>query len=95
LFRIASRLDIRYIIYKYWLGGFSMKVLVSIPDSLYSRMIATIPPRQRSKLIAKLLEDEVKKREQELYQAALAVELDEELSAEMKDWDVTLGDGIE
>ena len=35
-----------------------MKVLVSIPDSLYSRMTATIPPRQRSRLIAKLLEDE-------------------------------------
>ncbi len=72
-----------------------MKVLVSIPDSLYSRMAATIPPRQRSKLIAKLLEDEVKKRERELYQAALAVERDEELSTEMQDWDVTLGDGIE
>ena len=72
-----------------------MKVLVSIPDSLYSRMTATIPPRQRSKLIAKLLEDEVRKREQELYQAALAVEQDEDLGAEMKEWDVTLGDGIE
>lgn len=72
-----------------------MKVLVSIPDSLYSRMTATIPPRQRSRLIAKLLEDELKKREQELYQAALAVEQDEELRAEMREWDVTLGDGIE
>lgn len=72
-----------------------MKVLVSIPDALYSRMTATIPPRQRSRLIAKLLEDELRKREQELYQAALAVEQDEELGAEMRDWDVTLGDGIE
>jgi len=58
-------------------------------------MMATIPPRQRSKLIAELLEDEVKKREQELYQAALAVEQDQELNAEMKDWDVTVSDGIE
>ena len=72
-----------------------MKVLVSIPNSLYSRMTATIPPRQRSRLIAKLLEDELRKREQELYQAALAVEQDEDLGAEMKEWDVTLGDGIE
>ena len=71
-----------------------MKVLVSIPDSLYSRMKATIPSRQTSKLIARLLEDEVEKREQELYRAALAVEQDEELGAEMRDWDVTLGDGI-
>jgi metal-responsive CopG/Arc/MetJ family transcriptional regulator len=72
-----------------------MKILVSIPDSLYSRMTATIPPRQRSRLIAKLLEDELRKREQELYEAALAVEQDEELGAEMREWDVTLGDGIE
>ena len=72
-----------------------MKVLVSIPDSLYSRMTATIPPSQRSRLIAKLLEDELRKREQELYEAALAVEQDEELGAEMREWDVTLGDGIE
>lgn len=72
-----------------------MKVLVSIPDSLYSRMTATIPSRQRSRLIAKLLEDELGKREQELYQAALAVEQDEELGAEMKEWDGTVGDGIE
>lgn len=72
-----------------------MKVLVSIPDSLYSRMTATIPPRQRSRLIAKLLEDEVTKREQELYHAALAVEQDEKLGAEMKEWDATVGDGIE
>jgi hypothetical protein len=49
-----------------------MKVPVSIPNSLYSRMMATVPPRQRSKLIARLLEDEVKKREQELYRAVLA-----------------------
>jgi hypothetical protein len=58
-------------------------------------MTATIPPRQRSRLIAKLLEDELRKREQELYEAALAVEQDEELGAEMREWDVTLGDGIE
>ena len=71
---LAFNLGIGYIISKIRFGGISMKVLVSIPDSLYSRMMATIPPRQRSKLVAKLLEGEVSKREQELYQAALAVE---------------------
>ncbi len=72
-----------------------MKVLVSIPDSLYSRMIAAIPQRQRSKVIARLLENEIKKREHELYKTALAVEQDDELNSEMKDWDATVGDGIE
>jgi hypothetical protein len=95
LFSVDPGLDIEHDICKFHFGGISMKVLVSIPDSLYSRMTATIPPRQRSKLIARLLEDEVRKREQELYQAALAVEQDEDLGAEMKEWDVTMGDGIE
>ena len=39
--------------------------------------------------------NEIKKREHKLYKEALAVEQDEELNSEMKDWDVTVGDGIE
>lgn len=72
-----------------------MKVLVSLSDDLYARMQAVIPPRQRSKVVAELLEEEVKRRERELYECALAVEKDEQLRAEMADWDVTVGDGIE
>jgi metal-responsive CopG/Arc/MetJ family transcriptional regulator len=72
-----------------------MKVLVSLPAELYARMQAVIPPRQRSKVVAELLEAEVRRREQELYECALAVEHDEQLQAEMADWDVTSGDGIE
>jgi len=71
------------------------KVLVSIPDNLADRMKAIIPPRQRSKVLAKLLEDEVKRRESELYQCALKVEDDQALSAEMEDWNTTIGDGID
>jgi hypothetical protein len=72
-----------------------MKVLVSLPDDLYTRMLAVIPKRRRSKIIAEILKREVEKRERELYQTALAVERDEKLNAEMADWDVTAGDGIE
>jgi metal-responsive CopG/Arc/MetJ family transcriptional regulator len=72
-----------------------MKVLVSLSDVLYSRMQAVIPPRQRSKVIAQLLEQEVQRREQELYECARAVEKDEQLQAEISDWNVTVGDGIE
>jgi len=71
------------------------KVLVSIPDNLADRMKAIIPPRQRSKILVKLLEDEVKRREAELHQCALEVENDQALNAEMKDWDITIGDGID
>ena len=52
-------------------------------------------PRQRSKVVGDLLEEEVRRRERELYECALAVEQDDQLQAEMADWDVTVGDGIE
>jgi metal-responsive CopG/Arc/MetJ family transcriptional regulator len=72
-----------------------MKVLISLPDELYGRMLAVIPQRHRSKLIAEILEREIEKREQELYEAALAVAKEQELNEEMADWDVTISDGIE
>jgi metal-responsive CopG/Arc/MetJ family transcriptional regulator len=72
-----------------------MKVLISLPDELGARMQAVIPPRQRSKIIAALLEEEIKRRERELYECALAVEQDEQLNAELAEWDVTVGDGLE
>lgn len=70
------------------------KVLVSLPDHLAARMRATIPARQRSKIITQLIEEEVIKREQQLYQCAVAVEQDQDLSQEMQEWDVTLLDGL-
>jgi hypothetical protein len=80
---------------KYRCGEIAVKVLVSLSDELYTRMQAVIPPRQRSKVVGDLLEEEVRRRERELYECALAVEQDEQLQAEMADWDVTVGDGIE
>jgi len=71
------------------------KVLVSIPDSLIDRMKAVIPSRQRSKILSKLLEDEVKRREADLYRCALDVENDKALAAEMKEWDATIEGGID
>ena len=71
------------------------KILVSLPDNLVARMKAVIPNRFRSKLVTELLEIEIKKREDELYSCACAVEADEGLNVEMEHWDVTIGDGIE
>ncbi len=71
------------------------KVLISIPDNLAGRMKAVIPPRQRSKILTKLLEDEVKFRENKLYQCACAVENDKSLNADMANWDEAIGDGID
>ena len=71
------------------------KILISMPDQLAARMRAAIPARQRSKIITDLIEKEIKKREQSLYECAAAVEKDATLHNEMKDWDVTLQDGLD
>lgn len=70
------------------------KVLISIPDKIASRMRASIPQKQRSKVIVQLIEREIEKREKALYECAAAVEHDHQLNQEMSDWDVTLQDGL-
>jgi metal-responsive CopG/Arc/MetJ family transcriptional regulator len=71
------------------------KILISIPDPLAARMRSIIPSGERSKIISAILEEEIKRREEALYAAALAVENDEELNSEMSDWEVTLNDGFD
>jgi len=70
------------------------KVLISLPDQLAVRMRATIPSRQRSKIITHLIEEEIERREHSLYECALAVEQDTNLHEEMAEWDVTISDGL-
>lgn len=71
------------------------KVLFSLPNDLVARMRASIPPKQRSKVVACLLEQEIEQRERALYQCALDVEADVALREEMKHWEVAVGDGID
>jgi len=75
-------------------GDHMHKMLISIPEDLACRLRVIIPLRQRSKVIACLIAKEVEQRESSLYACALAVEKDEALNKEMKDWDVTIGDGL-
>ena len=70
------------------------KVLVSLPDVLAEKLRSFIPSRQRSRVISRLIEKEVDRRERLLYECAVAVEKDAKLHHEMKDWDVTVGDGL-
>ncbi len=71
------------------------KVLVSLPDDLAVRMKQVIPARQRSKIIAMILEAEINRRENEFYKCARDVEADDALNNEMTDWEATISDGIE
>ena len=70
------------------------KVLISLPEELATRMRAAIPNRKRSKAIAQVIEQEVEQREQQLAQCAQEIEKDQHILQEMKEWEVTLADGL-
>ncbi len=72
------------------------KVMFSFPEPLVVRMKAAIPQRERSKVLAGLLENEINKRERSLYLRAQALEENEGLKEEMATWDNEFGqDGLE
>ena len=63
-----------------------MQLLLHIPDALAERFKKTVPARQRSEFVAKLLEKALPVEEDPLYLAALEVERDLALGAEMREW---------
>ena len=77
----------------------STQLLVRLPDDLVRRFKRSVAPRQRSRFIENLLEQALPAAGADdndpLYQAALAVEQDEQLAAEMAEWEAAMiGDGI-
>ncbi|MDR1921030.1 MAG: hypothetical protein LBS31_04710 [Candidatus Adiutrix sp.] len=72
-----------------------MQLLLHIPDHLGERLKLTIPSRQRSKFIAELLEKALPAEGDPLYLAALEVERDTTLNAEMREWrEELIADGL-
>ena len=72
-----------------------MQLLLHIPDALAERFKQTVPARQRSDFVAKLLEKALPVEEDPLYLAALEVEQDLALGAEMREWrEGLIGDGL-
>ena len=72
------------------------KVMFSFPDQLVARMKSSIPRRERSKVIALLLEKEITAREQRLYLCAKELEESDSLKNEMSQWESTFGgDGLD
>lgn len=72
-----------------------MQMLLHIPDPVASRFKQSVPPRQRSAFVAKLLMEALPVEEDPLYLAALEVERDAQLNAEMSEWREALAqDGI-
>ena len=76
----------------------TQQLLLHLPDELVRRLKRAVAPRQRSKFIQDLLEaalppDGVVETDP-LYLAALAVETDAGLAAEMAEWQSTGADGV-
>ena len=63
-----------------------MQLLLHLPDALVERFKQTVPARQRSEFVTKLLEKALPVEEDPLYLAALEVEQDLALGAEMREW---------
>jgi hypothetical protein len=76
----------------------TQQLLVRIPEELARRLKRQVPARGRSAFVQRLLEQALAPEGGEddpLYLAAMEVEADERLSAEMTEWDGTVADGLE
>lgn len=63
-----------------------MRITLSLPDSLAQRFLASIPIRERSATVARLLEKELAEREKALQAACLAANEDAALAGEIEEW---------
>jgi metal-responsive CopG/Arc/MetJ family transcriptional regulator len=75
------------------------QLLIRLPDALVRRFRHHVSVRRRSEFIQRLLEEALPPEDgsddDPLYQAALAVEKEHELAAEMVEWEVaTIDDGF-
>lgn len=66
----------------------------TIPEDVWDEFNHIVPKRQKSRVISKLLKQEVEKRKKELYKIAQEVEKDKKLNQEMKEWETTIADGL-
>ena len=66
---------------------------LSIPDAVAHRFQAAVPARQRSRLITRLLQQELSERDNALASACRAANRDEVLQREIDEWQ-SFDDGI-
>jgi metal-responsive CopG/Arc/MetJ family transcriptional regulator len=63
-----------------------MRITLSLPDDLARRFLAAVGNRQRSRLVARLLEEELGRRESDLERACRAANRDSALADETEEW---------
>ena len=72
------------------------QIVLHLPEDLARRFRSAVPARKRSSFVQKLLEEALPdESEDPLYRAAVAVEEDTALNAEMAEWEeATIADGL-
>ena len=63
-----------------------MRITLSIPDTVARRFQAAVPARQRSRLVSRLLEQELSERDDSLAAACRAANRDKALEREIDEW---------
>lgn len=63
-----------------------MRITLSIPDPIARKFRDAVPARQRSKLVASLLREELRKRQSALEAACKAANRDKALEKEIDEW---------
>jgi len=71
-----------------------MRITLSIPESVVRKFRAAVPARHRSRLVTRLLEKELEKRNNALADACRAANSDKHLEQEIREWQ-SFDDGIE
>ena len=71
-----------------------MRMTLSIPDHVARRFQAAIPPRQRSRLVTRLLERELSQHDDVLAAACREANRDRALESEVDEWQA-FDDGVE
>lgn len=70
-----------------------MRITLSIPDDVGHRFQAVIPPRQRSQLVTRMLQDILNEHDDALASACRAANKDKALEREVDQWQ-SFDDGI-
>ena len=77
----------------------TQQILIRLPEELAAKFKAAVPARQRNRFVAELVATAVARHEGELAKIATAVTNEEKrnpkIAQEMRDWEATVGDGIE
>ena len=63
-----------------------MRITLSIPDAVAHRFQVAVPPRQRSRLVTRLLEETLSKYDDSLAAASQAANRDKALEREIGSW---------